>query len=300
MKLASGMATKTLLKNTWFLSSSGFKYGYVFINGSRIEDAGEGDPPPEYELVELMYDFEGDALVTHGYSVVVDIVEYVLRGLDNIDLSIFTREELRKLANVGLVNSYINGVTLPVAITSKPEVVADVARENMMRIALIVDRGTVSRNPFLLLLEVDNGKVYFEDRVIGEYNTVICKPKTITSECRILDTRQYGNTTTAIEEAFMTIGDAHKAIELLTNTYRLTGVDSGYIEKNSASDLIIHDMKNPLKTLPLVKTANMEKLVMRAQQPDIVFIGGDIFYDHGENLAIPVVKIHEIIKKRVK
>jgi len=49
-----------------------------------------------------------------------------------------------------------------------------------------------------------------------------------------------------------------------------------------------------------VKTANMEKLVMRAQQPDIVFIGGDIFYDHGENLAIPVVKIHEIIKKRVK
>jgi len=144
------------------LSSSGFKYGYVFINGSRIEDAGEGDPPPEYELVELMYDFEGDALVTHGYSVVVDIVEYVLRGLDNIDLSIFTREELRKLANVGLVNSYINGVTLPVAITSKPEVVADVARENMMRIALIVDRGTVSRNPFLLLLEVDNGKVYFE------------------------------------------------------------------------------------------------------------------------------------------
>jgi hypothetical protein len=30
----------------------------------------------------------------------------------------------------------------------------------------------------------------------------------------------------------------------------------------------------------------------------MVFIGGDIFYDHGENLAIPVVKIHELIKRK--
>lgn len=293
---ASTTAVKILLKNTWFLSSDGFKQGYVFIEGSRISETGEGETPPEYELAELVYDFERESLVVHGYSVLVDIVEYVFRGIPGIDLSVFTIDELKKLANVGIVNSYVNGVTLPVAITSYPEVIARVARENMMRIVLITQRGTVSKSPYVLLLEVDNNRVYYEDKAIGYYEDFTCTPSKINEKCKIIDTRGYGNLLTAIEEVFRSIGP-EKAITLLTNPYRLVGIDSGYVEKNSTSDLVIHDTRNPLKTMPLWSSENLYRLLARSQQPDIVFINGDVFYEHGENLAIPVVKIHEVIKK---
>ena len=298
--MASGYATRTLLKNTWYLSSSGFKYGYVFLDSTRISDVGEGEPPPEYELADLLYDFNGDAVVFHGYSLILDVVEYVFRGLQGVDLSIFTREELKKLANVGLVNSYINGVTLPIAITMHPEVVVDVARENMMRVGLVVERGTVAGNPFTVLLEVDEGKLYHGDRVIGEYSKLICTPSRVNTDCSIVDARGYGNVLTAIEEVFAHTGNPDQSLRILTSTYRVTGIDSGFVEKASTSDLLIHDVKNPLKTIPLTMQENLYQIAVRSQQPDMVFIGGDIFYDHGENLAIPVVKINELLKKKIK
>ncbi|MEM4717402.1 MAG: hypothetical protein QXE81_01415 [Desulfurococcaceae archaeon] len=292
-------ATKCLLKNTWFLSSSGFKHGYVFINGSRIDDTNEGESPPEYELAELVYDFQGDSVVAHGYSIVTDIVEYTTRGLDNIDLSVFTREELRKLAKVGVVNAYINGVTLPVTITNHPEIIIDIARENSIRIGLIVDRGVVSKNPFTVLFEVEENWVYYEDRKISEMSKFICQSSMLSNECLIIDGRGYGNLSTAIEEVFKESGNFERAFKLLTNTYRLAGIDNGFVDNGSSSDIIIYDLKNPLKSLPIRDVSNLYKLLSRSQQPDIVFIGGDVFYDHGENLAIAIVKIHELFKKKL-
>lgn len=291
-------ATKCLLKNTWFLSSSGFKHGYIFINGSRIDIADEGEPPPEYELVELVYDFQGDSVITHGYSLVTDIVEYTVRGLDNVDLGVFTREELRKLAKVGVVNAYINGVTLPVAITDHPEIIVDIARENSVRIGLIVNRGIISKNPFTILFEIEDNWVYYEDKRIGEKSKLLCQPSSLNENCLLIDGREYGNISTVIEEVYKHAESVEMAFKLLTNTYRLAGIDNGYIDKGSSSDILIHDLKNPLKSLPIGDVKNLYKLLLRSQQPDIVFIGGDIFYDHGENLAIPVVKIHELFKSK--
>ena len=298
--MSLGVSTRTLLRNVWYLSSTGFKQGYVFINASRVEDAGEGDPPPEYELAELLYDFEGEAVVHHGYSVIADIVEYVFRGLDQPDLSIFTREELRKLASVGLVSSYMSGVTLPIAVTKYPEIIVDIARENMMRIGLVVERGTIPRSPYILPLEVDNGKVYYEDKVIGEYKWFSCPPTRVDSKCIVVDARGYGNALTAIEEVFMNMQSYEESIRILTNIYRVVGIDSGYVEKGATSDLVVHDTKNPLKAIPLTSSLNLYKLIARSQQPDIVFIGGDVFFEKGENLAIPLVKINEILRKKLK
>ncbi|MEM1772807.1 MAG: hypothetical protein QXQ71_03180 [Desulfurococcaceae archaeon] len=298
--MSSGLTTRCLFKNTWYLSSSGFKYGYVFVYGTRIQDDGEGEPDPELELSELVYDFNGDAVIAHGYSLLVDIVEYVVRGLSGIDLSVFTREELRKIAKAGLVNAYMNGITLPVARTNHPEVIVDIARENSFRIGIIADRGTVARNPFIVLLELDGQWVYLDDRKIGEYSTVICKPSEPRNTCILPDARGYGNITTAIEETYTTARDPLLSFRILTNFYRTTGIDNGFVEKGSASDLIIYDLKNPLKTMPLITLEHPYKLLARSQQPDVVFIGGDVFYEQGENLAIPVVKINEIIKKKLR
>jgi hypothetical protein len=298
--LSTGLTTRCLFKNAWYLSSTGFKQGYVFIYGTRIRDTGEGEPEPEYELSELVYDFNGDAVIAHGYSLLVDIVEYVVRGIRDFDLSVFTREELRKLAKAGVVNAYMSGVTLPVASTSHPEVVVDIARENSLRLGIIAERGTVSGNPFTVLLEQDGEYIYYEDKKISHYSSAICKPSEIRDNCVLVDARGYGNTTTAIEEVYMATGDPSLSFKLLTNLYRATGIDNGFVEKDSASDLIIYDLKNPLKSMPLINGDHSYKLLARSQQPDIVFIGGDVFYEHGENLAIPVVKINEILKKKTR
>lgn len=290
--------TRSLLKNAWFLSKEGFKRGYIFIRGSRVEDAGE-QPEPEYELSELVYDFEDSAIIVHGYSLLVDVVEYVIRRISDVDLSIFTKDEKKKLAEVGLVNAYINGITLPVTETSYPEVVLDVARENGMRVGIIAERGTVPRSPFALLLEVDNGWIYFEDSRIGRSSS-ICTPGSYKSDCLLVDARGYGNITTAIEETYRSNPNALASYKLLTGVYNLCGIDTGFIERGSASDILIYDLKNPLKAAPIRTEQHMFVVLARSQQPDIVIIGGDIFYEHGENLAIPVVKVNEMIQKRLK
>lgn len=300
INMSSGVATRSLLKNTWFLAENGFKHGYVFMYGSRIEDAGEGEPAPEYELVELVYDFEGYAVAVHGYSLMVDLVEYVVRNIGDVDLSIFTKDELKKLANVGVVNAYTSGVTLPITRTNHPEVVVEIARENNIRIGIVAERGTVSRrNPFTLLLEVDGGWVYHGDRKIGEYDRLVCKPTNPHANCAIVDARGYGNIVTAIEEVYREMCSPEVSYRILTGPYRVGEIDSGFIEKRSSSDIIVYDLKNPLKAIPIKSAKHAYALLSRSQQPDIVFVGGDLFYEHGENLAIPVVKINELLRKRL-
>lgn len=297
--MSSGMAVRCLIKNTWYISSTGFGQGYVYLYGSRVEDVGEGEPPPEYELAELLYDFEGDALVAHGYSLLVDIVEFPVRGLEGFDLSVFTREELKKLARIGVVNAYINGVTLPVAITSHPEVIADVARESGMRIGIVAARGTAPRLALTPLLEVEDGWLYYEDRRIGRVESSICSPGNVAGDCLLVDARGYGNTLTAVEEVYRGAQSPEQAYRTLTNFYRITGVDSGYVDKNSASDLVVYDLKNPLKSIPVTSPASLYSLLRRAQQPDIVFVGGDVFFERGENLAIPLTKVNDLLKQRL-
>lgn len=298
--MSGGVTTKSLIKNAWFLTENGFRHGYVFMCGSRIEDADEGEPAPEYELAELVYDFEGNAVVIHGYGLMVDLVEYVVRNISDVDLFVFTKDELKKLASVGVVNAYTSGVTLPVTRTNYPEVVVDVARENNIRIGIVAERGTVScRNPFTLLFEVDGGWMYHDDRKIGEYDRLVCRPTNPHANCAIVDARGYGNIVTAIEEVYRETRCPEVSYRILTGPYRVSGIDSGFVEKRASSDIIVYDLKNPLKAIPIRSAKHAYTLLSRSQQPDIVFVGGDVFYEHGENLAIPVVKINELLKKRL-
>jgi len=292
------MATRSLLKNVWFLASNGFKYGYVFTYGPRVEDAGEGEPKPEYELAELVYDFEGDAVVVHGYSLLVDLVEYVVRGVNDIDLSVFTKEELKKLTKVGVVNAYTSGVTLPVTFTEYPEVVADVAREDNIRIGIVAERGVVSsKSPFILLFELDRGYLYRDDEKLGEYTSLSCKPFSPKETCILVDARGYGNVVTAIEEVYRSTGCPELSYRILTGVYRAGGIDRGFVEENASSDILVYDLRNPLRAIPIKSVKHAYTLLSRSQQPDIVFIGGDVFYEFGENLAIPVTRVNNILKK---
>lgn len=289
-------ATRSLLKNTWFLTSSGFKQGYVFIHGTRVEDVGEEEPAPEYELAELVYDFEGNAIVIHGYSIVVDLLEYVTRAIGQPDISTLTKQEAKKLVEVGLVNAYMNGVTMPIAMSEHPEVVIDAARENGVRVGILAERGTVPSNPFAVVFEIDGSNIYYQDKKLGSVD-LICRPYKLGKDCLFLNAKGYGNLLTAIEEAYRALGDELESYRLLTQPYRLSEVDTGFVEKGVASDILVYDLRNPLKVAPVLGEHVLYKVISRSQQPDVVFIGGDVFYEFGENLAIPVVKVHEIAKK---
>jgi len=279
------------------MSKSGFKRGFVFLYGSRVVDVGE-EALPEYELSELVIDFESKALILHGYSILLDIVDYVFRGIrGNLDLSTLTREETKKLAEIGLVNAYISGVTLPVAFTEYTTALADAARENGVRAGVLVERGTLSTNPFLVVFEIENGKLYFQDKVLGDLNEVLCTPQRVKNTCVVVDARGYGNTLTAVEEVYRSTPSVIEAYEVLTKPYRVAGIDDGYVEKGSASDLIVYDLRNPLKTSPYSKVEYFYTVIARSQQPDIVFVSGDVFYEFGENLAIPVSRVDNILVK---
>jgi hypothetical protein len=290
-------ASRSLLNNAWYFSKSGFKRGFVFLYGSRVVDEGE-EPLPEYELSELVIDFEGKALILHGYSLLVDIVEYIFRGISSkVDLSVLSKEEIKKLTEIGLVNAYMSGVTLPLAITDHPAALADAARENGVRAGILAERGTVSASPFLLVFEVDCGRLYYQDKVLGALNEVLCTPQKTRNNCLIVDARGYGNTLTAVEEVYRSAQSVIEAYEALTRPYRVAGVDEGYVEKDSASDLIIYDLRNPLKASLHSRVDYLYSVIARSQQPDIVFVGGDVFYEFGENLAIPISRVDNIVAK---
>ncbi|MGC8982972.1 MAG: hypothetical protein ACP5KA_04370 [Desulfurococcaceae archaeon] len=293
--MSSFTASRSLLSNVWYLTSEGFKQGFVFLRGTRIEDVGE-EPPPEYELAELVYNFESSALVVHGYSLIVDLLEYVTRMIGDPDISTLTKQESKKLVEVGIVNAYINGVTLPIAVTKYPEVVGEAARQNGVRVGVIAERGTVSPNPFLVVFEVDNGHLYYEDSKLGPLST-ICRPETASKSCLLVDARGYGNVLTAIEEVYRSFNEPLESYKLLTNPYKLAHIDGGFVEKGSASDVLVYDLRNPLKAAPILGEYCLYKVLSRSQQPDIVFIGGDVFYEFGENLAIPLVKVMDVVKK---
>ncbi|MCC6041423.1 MAG: hypothetical protein LM557_04535 [Desulfurococcaceae archaeon] len=295
--MSSITATRSLLSNAWYFSKIGFKRGFVFLYGSRVMDEGE-EPLPEYELSELIIDFEGKALILHGYSLLLDIVEYVFRGMKNrVDLSVLSKEEIKELAEVGLVNAYMSGVTLPLAVTEHVSVLADAARENGVRAGVIAERGTVTTNPFLLVFEVDNERLYYQDKVIGGVDEVLCTPQRVKNTCLIVDARGYGNTLTAIEEVYRSSHSVKEAYEILTGPYRASGVDEGYVVKGAASDLIVYDLRNPLKAGLQSKKDYLYSIIARSQQPDIVFVGGDVFYEFGENLAIPISRVDRVVAK---
>lgn len=291
---------RILLNNTWYLEPDGFKKGYVFIDGFYIKSTGE-EPEPEYELSELQYDFNGYGIVIHGYSVVIDTLEYFFKGFKEIDYSIFTRQELKKIMEATLLRSYISGVTLPIIETPFIDIVMDIARENSLKVGVITEEGsgrdTVDRNVFFLTRR--NNGLYYGDKLLGEIKE-ICKPSDVDQECLVIDTRGYGAVSTAIEIVFKKLGDPSLAYRVLTNPYRLLRVDNGFVQASSSADLLIHDLREPLKSFPIYRPEQCYEVLWRTSTPDMVLVNGNVIYERGENLVFSLSKLHEIIGKAVK
>ncbi|MEM3926841.1 MAG: hypothetical protein QXU13_04605 [Desulfurococcaceae archaeon] len=289
---------KILFNNTWYLEPGGFRKGFIFVDGLFVKSTG-AEPEPEYEFSELSYDLGGYGVVVHGYSMIIDTLEYFLKGFR--DYSIFTKQELKKIMEASLLRSYVSGVTLPIVETPFVDLVMDIAREYSFRIGVIVrhdDRYDFMDKNILFIVKKNNN-LYSNDKVITQANSV-CKPEDVSPDCNIIDARGYGALFTGIEIVFKRLRNPLLAYRLLTNPYRLLSVDDGFVQSGASADLLVYDLKDPLKSLPLSDPEQCYEVLSRTSTPDIVVVNGNVVYERGENLVFTLSKLHEIVGKAIK
>lgn len=286
-----------LINNVIMFSDEGLKKGFIFIYNGKITDLGE-EPPPEYELSELVYDYEGRALAVHGFSILASLTDYPFRGIENADLSVYSRQELEKFAQAGIYELLLNGITFPIIEDKYPEIIIRLLKSLKLKGALVVERGTIKYYPDIIILEKENNRVYYNDKLLGIYDDIFCDINSVPrkmGECitySLIGSISY-NVSALITQAYRSLGD--RVFRILTNSYRVLGVDKGTITKAAEADLLIYSSKDPVKAVPM----NVDPLIMivRGYPPDQVIIEGDIFFDKYESLVIAKPDIDQIINR---
>jgi len=286
---------RVLLKNLWLASRGGVVKGCIFVNKGKIEYVGP-EPEPEHELSELQYDFENYAIALHGFSALIDVVEYTVRRLGISDFSVLSRDELKKLTEIGFANAVSNGVTLPIVHTRYTRIVEDVSRELGIPTVLIHE-GEASRHSGIYNVVLKDGRLYLDDTPIGMYDEVACNHRKIKSSCRILDLRSTGSSIPPLASLYGEGIDVKAIYRLLTEPYRLLGMGDGSIGAGEVADLQVIDLRDPLKSSIIRGEGDFWGTVSRFVNPDIVFIRGDTYYERGEHLVIPVASATRILEK---
>ncbi|AFL66967.1 hypothetical protein [Desulfurococcus amylolyticus] len=286
---------RVLLSNLWFPSRDGVVKGVIFLENGKIGFIGE-TPEPEHELSELQYDFQGHAIALHGFSAIVDLVEYPFRRLGINDFSTLSRDELERLAEVGFANALANGITMPIVYTEHLKPVEKISRELGIKV-VIIHEGEVVEKSGLYYLLVKEGNIYFNDEKIGVLSDITCSPQRITEKCRIMDLRSTGSTISSLSILYESGVDSGRLYRILVEPYRITRVGEGVIDVNEIADLQVIDLGNPLKASIIRHEDDFWATVSRFMDPDIVFVNGESYYERGEHLVVPVKNITGILDK---
>lgn len=288
-------SVRVLFSNLWFPVKTGVVKGCIFIEKGRIGFIGE-HPEPEHELSELQYDFQGYAMALHGFSTVVDVVEYPLRRLRVGDLSVLSRDELKTVAEVGLINAVSNGITMPIIHSDHSEAAVEAARE--LGVPLIVIHGGEARvHGGIHSFTLRNGRLYVDDKPLGPLDDVLCSPLSTRSTCRIMDLRSAGSTPQPLAILHSAGVDAVRLYRILTEPYRLIGAGEGYVDRGETADLQVVDLRNPVKASIIRGEEDFWSTASRFTSPDLVLIHGEVVYEKGEYLIKPLRSITGILGK---
>lgn len=274
-----------LLKDVLYLDKSGFRPGYVYSKGDAIGDVGE-EPEPEYELSEMLYEMDKRAIVLHGYSAIIDTYEFAFRGYGAIDYSVFTKAELKVLAEYGLSEALSHGITLPIIASPMPEIAVEVLRKAGLPGAVISSE-EIAAPANVITMKIRNGKVYRGDGLVCNMSA-ICRPGELREGCAFLDLRGILNYSAALHLAGELVGGVEKLYELLVSPYVALGLDGGYIERGNLSDIVLFDLKNPQNVCPVKSQEGYWAIVKRFNRPDIVVVRGEVAYERGEHIAYTI------------
>ncbi len=278
---------RILLKNLHYYSDGMVRKGFIYVEDHLVRDIGE-EAPPEYELSDVVYDFNNQAYAVHGFSMVLNGVEQPFSGVAHPDLSVYTEEELEKIALNVITLYYSLGVTLPVIETEYPGVVNKAAKEHGLQLVLVHDRGVVPHYTNMLYIERDGGKLYYQDSFTGFEDRVFCTPEKYGEDCIAIDARRVDLPHPSVISALSRV-DLDRILEALSKPYKSLGLDSGCLGKGSRSDILVYDLRSPLKQQPLIPEV-LFRTPFKNLQPDLVLVKGDFALEYGEVLTVSLSK----------
>ena len=293
------MDTRILLEEIYYLSTGlEFNRGFVFIRGNRIDDVGE-QVSPEHILSELHYNFEGKAIVVHGFSTAISPSLYPFRGLNvndvSIDLTVFTDNEIKGFIKASLYELLMNGVTLPVIYEHNNSRVIKLTIEvaKSLKIPMVI----ASKSSILETYtdSIDKKLIYAIDIEKQEFIEKLCIDK-ITPECSTLLLRNTMNLNAIMANYMMRVkSNYYNAINVLIKPYQIIGIDKGVIEKGARSHIVVYDARRPLKA-PLIKSSP-SVILKRGYLPDLVIIDGDVVVEQGIVYIIDENEVRSILDK---
>lgn len=287
------MDTKILLEDTYYLATDmKFYRGFVFIEGDKVVDVGS-TPLTEHLLSELHYNFNGKAVVFHGFSVVVSPSSYLL-GEAGIDISVFSNNEVRGLIKVLFYELLMNGVTLPLIYELDERIVKlviDVAKMLKIPVAIISKKNILENYMNL----IDEKLIYAIDVSHKGIVQDFCIDS-IKYGCKYLMLKNILNLNAVIATYLGKMENGYdKVIEVLSNPYRLLSIDNGVIDKNSRSHIIVYDARKPLKA-PMI-ASNPIAILKKGYLPDLVIIDGDIVMEQGIVYIIDENEVTSVLDK---
>ncbi len=268
--------------------------GFILFDEERIIDHGT-EPEPEYELSELVINHEYKAYVVHGFSIALDPLKYPFRGFnEEIDLSIYSVDELKQIGLAAFYELYMNGVTLPIVYGEHAEIVNNIAREHNLSLAIIDEDKTLPRYKGVIYLDRRDDKLYLDERELGVYDELICSISRITRNCLAIDVKEFFtlNVSFIASKIYEVTGSLTKTIELLVKPYIMLDLDNGYIDKEAKPDILVYSFRDSRKLVPYNK---IEYVVLRGYPPDQVFVNGDMFFDKGEPLVLLPVELNTLL-----
>ncbi|MCD6300790.1 MAG: hypothetical protein J7L82_01820 [Staphylothermus sp.] len=282
---------RTLINNVYILSAGTITKGFIFFDNEKIIDIGP-EASPEYELAEYVMDYEYKAVALHGFSVVTRLSNYPFRGTSNYDLSTYTKNEIKKFIQAGLYELILNGVTLPIVIDDYPELVAEVLRHLDIN-GVIVSDTTTKTYPGIKYLFIEENIVKYGKKELGKFNEIFCKLNQINDKCLFLDISDLPTyNISAISLLATQLGTRDSFMDLITKPYKVLNLDKGVINKGAKPDIVLYDLRDSLKTIPV---ENIDSIILRGYPPDQVYLGGDIFFDHGESLVLTKIDLSQFI-----
>ncbi|MCD6488815.1 MAG: hypothetical protein J7K21_06295 [Desulfurococcales archaeon] len=292
--------TRILLNNIYYFTGYGVKDGFIFIENSIIKDLGS-EPPIEYDLSDLIYDFGSKALALHGFSVAVTPSLYFIKKAGIKDPSTLSKEGLETGIKACLYELLLNGVVFPIIYEEKYiDVVINIAKSLAIDLGIIVTPAIENYINNLLsyknffLISVHEGKDYARN-VIKEEE--ICSLDSVSPECKILYLSETLNMGSIILFVSKKLGSLEKTVSLLTKPYELFNIGKGFIEKGERADLLVYDASK-LPKAPFNKKYPPD-IILKGYSPDLVFIKGDIAVEKGINYIIESNALEKLLNKLI-
>jgi len=286
---------RTLIDKIFYIGrGNSVNKGFILFDNERIIDIGS-EPDVEYELSEYVLNYEYKAVALHGFSALIDPFKYPFRGLakSELDTSIYSDRELEAIIHAVIYEMLFNGFTLPALKTDQPEQVIKVTNEIDLRVIVLTERGIAKQHGRILLVEIENNTLYYNDERIGRVEDLICS-EVIVDECLFIDLTRFPSINSSFIIWFLTMRTKSipDALKLLVKPYIVLGIDNGFIDKDSKPDIVVYDLRDSRKTIDL---GSLIYVTLRGYPPDSVFAGGDQFFDKGESLYLIQPRIDNII-----